>query len=157
MAGDLKNIFVSHVHEDDALVQDLRDLLGGKGHQVRDSSIDSLNPNNAHNDDYIKTGILGPSISWASTLVVLISPETRQSEWVNWEIEYAEKQGKRIVGVWVRGGQEADMPENLDLYADAVVGWQADRVMDAINGDISNWTRADGSVREPRAITRYSC
>jgi len=157
MNGELKNIFVSHVHEDDALVQSLRDLLGNNGHQVRDSSIDSLNPNNAHSDDYIKSGILAPSIAWASTLVVLISPETHQSDWVNWEIEYAEKQGKRIVGVWVRGGQEADMPENLDLYADAVVGWQADRVMDAINGDISNWTRADGTLRAPREITRYSC
>lgn len=54
-------------------------------------------------------------------MIVLISPETHTSKWVEWEIEYAAKLGKRIVGVFVRGGMDSDIPENLDLYGDAKV------------------------------------
>jgi antiphage defense system Thoeris ThsB-like protein len=37
--------------------------------------------------DYIEAQILAPQIQWASTLVVYITPDTKNSEWVNWEIE----------------------------------------------------------------------
>lgn len=154
---DVKNVFISHVHEDDQLLQGLRDLLSRNGYEIRDGSIDSSKPNEAKDKDYIKSEILAPRIRWASTMVVLISPKTHTSQWVEWEIEYAHKEGKQIVGVWVQGGQDSDVPKNLDAYADAVVGWQADRVMDAITGKINNWFTPDGRERPPRTIDRYSC
>lgn len=157
MNGNAKNIFVSHVHEDDEVLQELKELLRKGGYEIRDSSIDSSKPNEAKSEDYIKSEILAPRVRWASTMIVLISPDTHTSTWVDWEIEYAQKEGKRIIGVWVRGGQESDVPANLDLYADAVVGWQADRVMDAINGKINNWILPDGEERVSRSIDRYSC
>jgi hypothetical protein len=157
MADTVKNVFISHVHEDDEILGDLKDLLASKGYEIRDGSIDSSKPNEASSEDYIKAEILGPRIKWASTVVVLISPDTHTSKWVDWEIEFAEKEGKRIVGVWIRGGQEADIPANLEKYADAVVGWQADRVIDAIEGGINNWTTSTGEERTARPIPRYSC
>jgi hypothetical protein len=39
--------------------------------------------------------------------VVLIGKETHSRPWVNWEIEEAAKQGKRIVGVYEHGGMDA--------------------------------------------------
>lgn len=152
-----KNIFVSHVHEDDKLLQSLKDLLTRNGYEIRDGSIDSSKPNEAKNPDYIKTQILTPRIEWASTMLVLISPQTHTSQWVEWEIEHANQKDKRIVGVWAQGGQDSDVPANLDKYADAVVGWQADRVMDAITGKINNWFTPDGRERSPRPIDRYNC
>lgn len=154
---DVKNIFISHVHEDDKLLQDFKDLLGRNGYEIRDSSIDSSKPNEATSEDYIKSKVLAPRLRWASTMVVLISADTHKSEWVEWEIEYAQRKGKRIVGLWVQGGQDSDIPKNLDAYADAVVGWQADRVMDAITGKINNWFTPEGQERLPRAIARYRC
>lgn len=154
---ETKNIFISHVHEDDGLLQDLKDLLKDSGYDIRDGSIDSSKPNNARDPDYIRAEILAPRIRWAGTLVVLISPKTHESEYVDWEIEYAEKEGKRIVGVWAQGAQDSDVPQNLDKYASAVVGWQAERVMDAITGKIDNWFEPDGSERPERSITRYNC
>ena len=76
-----------------------------------------------------------------------ISPETEYSKWVNWEIEYAHKKGKRIVGVWERGSTGWDLPEVLQRYADAVVGWSGKSVIDAINGD-SNKTDNNRSVQK---------
>ena len=152
-----KNLFISHVHEDDKEVQDLKQLLRDRGYDIRDSSIDSSKPNQAQSEEYIKSEILGPRIRWAGVVVVLVSPDTHQSDWVEWEIEYAHKNDTRIVGVWAQGAKEADLPENLDRYADAMVGWQADSVMDAVEGKTNNWVGPDGEPREPRNIRRYSC
>jgi hypothetical protein len=152
-----KNVFISHVHEDDKLLQDLKDLLAKNGYEVRDGSIDSSKPNEAESEEYIKAEILAPRIQWAGATIVLISPRTHDSHYVEWEIEYAHKKDKRIVGVWVQGGQDSDIPANLDAYADAVVGWQADRVMGAITGKINNWFGPDGAERAPRVIPRHSC
>jgi MTH538 TIR-like domain (DUF1863) len=155
MAGS--NIFVSHIFEDDEQIGGMKDLLSAHGFDVRDSSINDTRPNRANDPDYIKREILAPRIDWASTLVVLISPQTRDSEWVAWEIEYAQQAGKRIVGVWTHGAAECDVPDALDEYADAVVGWQADRIKDAICGDINDWEQSDGTKRPAREIARYGC
>jgi hypothetical protein len=152
-----KHIFVSHIHEDDHRLQPLKDLLSASGMEVRDGSINSDKPNDASNEQYIKSEILTPRIAWASVLVVLISPETRDSKWVQWEIECAERLGKRIVGVWDYGEAQCDMPEALDRLADAVVGWQGDRVKDAIEGRVNNRERPDGSATPPRPTKTYSC
>jgi hypothetical protein len=152
-----RNVFISHIHEDDAVLHGLRDLLKRNGYEIRDGSIDSSKPNDATNPAYIKSEFLAPRIVWASTMVVLISSKTHESPWVEWEIEYAQKQGKRIVGVWDQGARDSNIPSALDKYADAVVGWQADRVMDAINGSINNWETASGEVRTLRDIVRIRC
>ncbi len=157
MSDEIKNVFISHIHEDDPVLKELKELLGRNGYEIRDGSIDSSKPNDAKDPDYIKTEILAPRINWASTMVVLISPDTCASAYVDWEIEYAQKQGKRIVGVWAQGDKGCDPPANLEKYADAVVGWQADRVMDAINGKINNWFTPTGEERPERAIIRYVC
>ena len=39
----------------------------------------------------------------------------------------------------------------------AVVGWQGDRIEDAINGTINNWTGSDGKPRERQVIRQYGC
>ena len=152
-----KDVFISHLHEDDDGLAKLKDLMARGGLVVRDSSINSTNPNNAKDPDYIKTQILAPQIKWASTLVVYITPGTKDSEWVNWEIEYAAKEGKRIVGVFAHGENECDIPEALEKYADSICGWQSEGIVDAVMGKTNEWQTPSGESREPRLITRYSC
>lgn len=157
MADETKNIFISHIHEDDKGLGKLKSLLKDNGMTTRDYSINADNPNKAHSEDYIKSDILAPRIRQSSTLAVYISPETKGSQWVDWEIEYAHKQDKRIVGVWAHGEAGCEVPEALNNYADAVVGWTGNRIIDAINGKIDGWENPDGTKREPRSIERYSC
>lgn len=107
MANDTKNIFISHIHEDDAGLAKLKDLIKRHGMTPRDYSINADNPNNARDENYIKSRILAPRILQSSTLVVYISRETKDSPWVDWEIEYAHKHDKRIVGVWENGKKAA--------------------------------------------------
>ena len=157
MTDDTKNVFVSHVHEDDDGLGKLKDLLKANGMTIRDYSISSDNPNNAKSENYIKSQILGPRIQQCSTLVVYVSPETKDSEYVNWEIEYAQSKDKRIVGVWADSEKGCELPEALIKYADALVGWTGNRIIDAINGKINGCQNPDGSQFSPRDIERYSC
>jgi hypothetical protein len=155
--ADKKNVFISHIHEDDAGLADLKNLLSKNGMDVRDASINSSNPNEAKSEDYIKSGILAPRINWASTLIVYITPETCNSEWVSWEIEYAAKCEKRIVGVWAHGCNECEIPDALAENADAVVGWHGSSIVDAVNGNCDVWEKPDGSQSDPVSITRHRC
>ncbi|MBN8196862.1 TIR domain-containing protein [Thalassospira povalilytica] len=154
---DTKNVFISHVHKDDDGLTDLKNLLKTKGMEVRDGSINSEKPNNAESESYIKSEILAPRINWASVMIVYISPETKDSKWVNWEIEYAYKQGKTIIGVWERGAKDCEVPEALDQYGHALVGWNADKIIDAINGDYEKFEDPDGTPCPPRPIGRHPC
>ena len=158
-ASEKKNIFISHVHKDDALLPALKDLLARQDVEVRDGSINSSKPNQATSDEYIQREILAPRISWASTLVVLITHDTASSWWVNWEIEYAAKQGKRIVGVFAQGATNADIPPALTACGDArVVGWNSNSVASAVLEGNSIWEDPTGSPSEPSwELQRYRC
>lgn len=157
MTDKTRNIFISHVHEDDDGLGGLKNLLQQHGMTPRDYSIRSDNPNNAHNEQYIKSEILAPRIRQCSALVVYISPDTKWSEWVNWEIEYAEKCGKRIVGAYEHGAAGCELPEALENYSDAVVGWRGGDIIDAIEGRLNESRGPDEQPRPPRDIDRYGC
>ena len=160
MPDQIKNVFISHVHEDDAGLEKIKDLLSKNKKnkmKIRDSSINSSNPNNAKSDDYIKYQVLAPQINWAGVLLVYLSSETKGSKWVDWEIEYAHGKGKRIVGVWAYGEKGCDLPEALENYADAVVGWNGSSLINAINGQCDVWEKPDGKSYPPRPIRRHQC
>lgn len=157
MAERTRNVFISHIHEDDAGLGDLKDLLAKKGFAIRDSSISADKPNDASNHDYIKSEVLAPKINWAGTMIVYLTPETRNSPWVEWEIEYAHKHDKRIIGVWGLGDAKCEEPDALQKYHDAVVGWDSERIIDAIEGRVNDWTSQTGEPRGDRQIKRYSC
>lgn len=157
MVKHIKNVFISHIHEDDHGLLKLKDLLANKGMTIRDASINSSNPNNANSPEYIKSQILAPQIQWAGTLVVYVSADTKDSAWVNWEIEYAAKLGKRIVGVWAEGQPECELPAALKDFPDAMVGWEGDAIIEAIVEEKDEWEKPDGSPMDILPIKRHPC
>ncbi len=151
-ASKRRHVFISHHHADDAEVTNLTSLLSKSGHDVRNSSIRAKPANQRRleqglvKDETIRR-LLRMKISWAGTVVVLIGKETHSRPWVNWEIEQANKQGKRIVGVYVRGGTDADVPEAFEKYGSALVGWNSDNIIAAIDGDENPFQSPDGTPR----------
>lgn len=147
-----KHLFISHHHKDDAEVSKFISLISGKGYDIRNSSI-RVKPENQKrldqkrvSDEVIKR-LLRMKISWAGTTVVLIGKDTHTREWVNWELEQANKQGKRIVGVYLNGGTEADIPKNFENYGSALVKWNSDSIIRALDGE-NNFENPDGSERK---------
>lgn len=147
MENKLNNVFISHYGKDDEHVQKLKELLSKSGRILRNSSIDSTKPNDAKNEQYVK-GLLSDGIKWAGTTIVLIGSETNTRWWVDWEIEKSFKEGNRIVGVYISGESDSEVPENFEKFGDALVGWNTERIIGAIGGSINNWETPSGEPRE---------
>lgn len=150
----VKNVFISHIHEDDERIGQLKELLARKGYPVRDGSINKNKPNNAKNPEYIKREILRPQITWAGTLMVLITPKTRHSEWVDYEIREAVRQGKPVIGVWGRGARDCDLPDAMIEFGFRVVGWNGDSIIAALEGSKEPWEKCDGTPLPRRDLPR---
>lgn len=157
MADTIRNVFISHIHEDDDRINELVRLIEQQDYKVRNGSITSADPNRANDENYIKNEYLAPGINWAGTVLVLISSHTKESDYVDWEIEYGAKKGKRIIGVWDRGFNGVEIPQALDKYHDAVVGWDGPTIVGAIEGTINTCVNSDGKPRPPRPISRHDC
>lgn len=153
-----KNVFISHFGKDDEHVQKLKANMAEKGYILKNSSIDSTKPNRANNPEYIRR-LLRMRIHWAGTFICLIGPKTHQREWVNWEIEQAHKKGKKIVGVFVHGEKEnAKVPENFEKYGHELVGWNSDKIIQAIEGQTEKWQDPSGNSRRPvNIVDRIDC
>ena len=152
---DIKNVFVSHYHKDEENIKKFKDLLSDDL-CIKNYSATSDKYNNAHDENYIKYEYLRPLISQSSSLICLIGPQTHNSEWVDWEIREAENLDKQIIGVYIRGAQDSDIPPALLEFADAIVGWNSDSILDALNGK-SIFENADGSQRAFVSSGRVTC
>ena len=160
MADEIKKIFVSHQHDDADKIEALKELIGRHGIDMRDSSIyESKLKNNASDEKYIKQKLIKPQIKWAGTVVVLIGEDTAKSDYVNWEIKTAGEMGKRIVGVYLQGAKEEDIPAEFNEYGHALVGWNGERIVRAIDGEDMDWEKPDGTSRESNyeQIKHFTC
>ena len=149
MSQYLRNVFIPHAHRDEGWVARLKHLLERCGITCRNSSITSDKYNAAHNEDYIKYQILGPHIKWASVVIVYTSWDTKYSWWVGWEIEYAHKMGKRIVGVVGPNERGCELPDALIRHADAIVDWDDEHLIDAVEGGFNGYSLVGDSAAIP--------
>lgn len=152
-----RRIFVPHVHEDDEHVDRLREFLNRGGREADVSAIDSSSPNQANDPDYITRRYIRPKVEWCEAILVLISPNTQGSDWVQKEIELAKQLGRRIIGVWIPGSEGCPIPEGLQDYANAIVSWNETSILDAIDGNINNINDASGTPIAPQNIARHNC
>ncbi len=131
--------------------------MSGHNVTVRDASITTDDPNSATNEDYIKSQILAPGIQWAGKILTIITPDTKNHPWVDWEIDYANKCGdKEILGVWAPGAEGCEVPEALERHADSIVSWNASSIADALNGN-HRWEQPDGTPRRRQPVSRVGC
>ncbi|BCG97752.1 MULTISPECIES: TIR domain-containing protein [unclassified Mesorhizobium] len=149
-----RHVFISHHHADDEHVTKLTESLARKGYEIRNSSIRAKPANQERLDkglvsDNAIRRLLRMKMSWASTVIVLIGKETHARPWVNWEIRKAHELGKRIIGVFTRGGTEADIPPAFEDYGSDLVNWNPDAIIDAVEGADPDFRDADGSSRTP--------
>ncbi|HCS10004.1 MAG TPA: hypothetical protein DIV40_00980 [Clostridiales bacterium] len=148
------NLFISHYGGDEKHVEKINKLISNS-YDVRDSSIVESEPNKATNKEYIKS-LLRTQLDWAGRVIVLIGPKTHEREWVDWEIEYAGTHGdKRVIGVFLPGATDSDVPEMLNDYGDACIPWNEEKIIAALEGD-NIWETSSGEKR-PSVGNRGSC
>lgn len=150
-----KNVFISHHHKDDALVDKLTSLLSKNGCEIRNSSIRAKPANQARLDkglikDSTIQRLLRMKMKWAGTVVVIVGKETHARPWVNWEIKEAQRQGKNIVGIYEHGLKDnVRLPDALEKYCTSTVGWSTESIINAINGN-PTFQNVDGSPSSRR-------
>ena len=145
-----KNVFISHHHKDDALVDKMTTLLGKNGCEIRNSSIRAKPANQQRLDKGLVKRetlerLLRMKMSWAGTVIVIVGKETHTRPWVDWEIQQAQRLGKNIVGVWEQGLKDkVELPDALKKYGTAQVGWNSESIIAAIDGSAA-FQNPDGS------------
>jgi hypothetical protein len=154
------NVFISHHGRDDEHLQRLKQRLCDDGYTIRNSSVDSTKHRPVRPSDELIERYLRKGISWAGTFICLLGEETHTRKWVNWEIEQAHLQGKRIVGIYLHGcANNVELPTNYKKYGGTPIGWNSlDKLGDAMAGVQMPAENADGSPRAPIfTIARIKC
>lgn len=151
------NVFISHIHEDDPVLGKLKDIASANGLTLKDASINASKPNQAKSPDYILNKLIRRRINWCSVLPVIITPDTKESEWVKKEIMLAAKLGKRIVGIWPHGHANCEEPEILKQLADSIVPWNGSKIVQALTGEFNGRQNPDGGECTPIPFRRYRC
>ena len=81
---------------------------------------------------------------------------SHERNWVNWEIKEAARNGKNIVGVYLYGERDSEVPKGLERYGNSLLGWNnIDRIVDAIRGK-NTWNQSR-STRIPSSKDRTKC
>ena len=115
-----RRIFISFDHDDTLQVNGflgLREILDNfdfYNHKL-DRRINSTDT------EYVKRVIREEYIRPASVTVVLIGNETADSPWVRWEIEESKRQGKRLLGIRLKGSH-GRVPDGIP--SNSVGGWK---------------------------------
>ena len=160
--AETRNVFISHHHKDDAEVDRLTDLLRRNGYNIRNSSIRAKPANQRRLDqglvkDAVIKRLLRMKISWAGSIIVIVGKKTHTRPWVNWEIEQAHRQGKKIVGVYEYGLKDkVDLPPALEKYGTSQVGWDPKSIISAIEGKPS-FQNPDGTPSPKKDGARTIC
>ena len=148
----VKNIFISHYGKDDRHVQSLKERFKSRGYEVRNFSVDSTNHKNGRKpSDAVVQRLLRMRMSWSSTFICLIGPDTHTRKWVNYELRLAHRQGKRIVGIYTHGSNNSvQLPEAYKKYGSPPVGWNSvDKLGEIISGKNFPAENPDGSIAAP--------
>jgi hypothetical protein len=146
------NIFIRHYGKDDEHVQSLKERLKNQGFDVRNFSVDRTNHKDGRRpSDAVIERLLKMRIGWSSTFICLIGPKTHTRDWVDFEIEKAHEQGKKIVGVYTYGNKDiATLPDAFKKIEANVLGWNSiDKLGAIINGDNFPYENPDGTIATP--------
>lgn len=112
-----KHVFISYSRHDTGMMIQIRDRLKGKNIPV-------------WTDESIKTGaphwqtVIEKAIENAGCVLVILSPDAKESEWVRKEIYYARARNIQVIAVLIRGDESNAVPfdilgsQHIDLQKD---------------------------------------
>lgn len=108
-----------------------------------------LSPVNSSNESYIRSKIR-EMMNGTSVTVVLIGRNTKDSDWVKWEIEESRARGNGIIGIRLKGQENAEAPETLTENGYEVIDW----VPSSFSDEVERCALIAG--RKPQQPPRYS-
>lgn len=117
-----KNVFISFDYEDVGEVNLLRGQAMNPNSDIEFRDYSVREAYNSERAVYIKQK-LAERINQTSTTVVYISEHTRNSEWVQWEVEKSLQLGKRVIAMHKGDRPPAALPSWVGENGIKVVPW----------------------------------
>ncbi|MCC7195799.1 MAG: TIR domain-containing protein [Gemmatimonadaceae bacterium] len=122
------SVFICHDWEYSDEYHRIREFLdGAPDFQWQNLSVPKHKP--LDTDDMLQKK-LRDQIRPADVMLVLAGMYTARSEWMDWEMEFARRIGKSIIGVKPWGNVQ--LPVVVQENANEIVGWNTGTIVDAI-------------------------
>lgn len=117
-----KNVFISFAYEDVDAVNLLRGQAKNENTDIEFNDLSVKEPFDSQRGEYIRQKIR-ERINQSSTTVVYLSKETRNSRWVNWEVEKSIELGKRVIATHSGESAPSPLPDFIKDAKIKVVPW----------------------------------
>lgn len=121
--GKIRNVFISFHVDDEAQVNFLRNQAKGENSDLEFRDYSVKEPF----DEKWKTQCR-ERIAQTSALICMIGPSTSNREAVDWEIEEAYKQGKKVIGVRIYRDEAHPIPAPLVAHRARIINWDLSEI-----------------------------
>lgn len=131
VVGMGRRIFISFQHDDVMQTKGFNLLRWNPNVPIEFVGRHLLSPVDSENPEYVKAKIR-EQLDGTSVTVVLIGGKTADSDWVDFEIRESLDHGNGILGIRLRGHENADIPPALKEAGGKVINWNPDIFADKI-------------------------
>jgi hypothetical protein len=146
-----RRVFISYEGSDRMKAKGFRLLRWNNNVDVSFHDRHLLDPVDSTNDDYIRSCIRD-EMKGTSVTVVMIGENTKDSDWVDYEIERSLKEGNGLVAIKVDDDiSDEDVPDKLKENGAEIVDWNPDEFDDAIERAANQRSKVGESTVRGRA------
>lgn len=151
-----RRIFISFQHDDKLQAQGFNLLRWNPNVPVEFVGRHLLSPVDSKDPNYIRSKIR-EMLDGTSVVVVLIGHATADSDWVDYEIRAGLAQEKGVVGIRLKGAENAEIPQALREAEAKVIDWNPDVFADEIERAALIADRPQLEPPPRRSTQRTSC
>lgn len=126
-----RRIFISFQHDDINQAKGFNLLRWNPNVPVEFVGRHLLSPVESKDEQYIRTKIR-EMLDGTSVTVVLIGQKTAESDWVDYEIRTSANRGNGLLGIRLKGAENAEIPPALEDAGAKVINWKPDDFADEI-------------------------
>lgn len=126
-----RRVFISYEGSDRKQAKGFRLLRWNKNVDVEFHDRHLLDPVDSTNDDYIRRCI-NDELKGTSVTVVIVGENTKDSDWVDYEIERSLDKGNGILAVKLPDVDDDKVPDKIVENGGEVIGWNPHEFGDAI-------------------------
>lgn len=126
-----RRIFISFSHDDINQAKGFNLLRWNPNVPVEFVGRHLLSPVESENEQYVKSKIR-EQMDGTSVTVVLVGEHTAESEWIDFEIRESRDRDNGILGIRVKGAENAPVPPALEETGAKVINWNPDSFADEI-------------------------
>jgi len=151
-----RRVFISYQHDDIQQAKGFNLLQWNPNVQFDFVGRHLLSPADSEDPQYIRSRIR-EQLNGTSVTVVLIGGNTSTSEWVDYEIRASLDRGNGVIGIRLKGAEDANIPPALTEAGAKVIDWTPNSFADEVERAALIAGRPELGPPPARYATSSSC